>query len=90
MRRSVMTAGDGGRITIETGDTGTDIVGADGVLVASHGSDRHDEMVAIRQEQGWRLTEDEQVRPPEAAGTPPPPQDGEGDGVRELDLGISS
>ena len=76
MRRSVMISKGGERITVETDDAGTTVLDAGGMVVAQHGSDRHEEVLALRQAEGWGVAEDAAVRPAEAADTPVPPADG--------------
>lgn len=72
MRRTVMVSDDFPAVAIETGDAGTLVLDAEGMVLASHGVDRHDELVAERQAAGWRVEQDRFLRPPEAQGTPPP------------------
>ena len=83
-----MTADGGRKLTIATGDQGTEVLDAAGRVVVSHGSDRHEELVEKHPEEGWRIAQDGDVAPAQVADAPPPPDDdGTGDGFRELDLG---
>jgi uncharacterized protein YfaP (DUF2135 family) len=72
MRRTVMVSDDFPAVAIETGDAGTVVLDAEGMVLASHGADRHEELVAERHAAGWRVEQDGFLRPPEAEGTPPP------------------
>jgi hypothetical protein len=90
MKRTVMVSDKAGKVTIETGDNGTQVLDPEGMVLASHGTDRHDEMVAIQHAAGLGVVQEGDVRPEEASATPPPPQDDNGDGASEVDLGISS
>ena len=88
MRETVLTGNGGRRLTITTGDQGTEVLDAEGRVVGSYGSDRHDELVEKHQGEGWRAVADGAVAPAQVAGAPPPStDDGTGDGSRELDLG---
>jgi hypothetical protein len=88
MRETILTAGEGQKLTITTGDQGTEVLDAAGRVVGSYGSDRHDELVEKHQGEGWRVAEDGDVAPAQVADAPPPSDDdGSGDGFRELDLG---
>ena len=87
MRETVMTAGEGRKVTITTGDQGTELLDTAGRVVGSYGSDRHDELVEKHQDEGWRVGTEGDVAPAQVAGAPPPSDDGIGDGLRELDLG---
>ncbi len=88
MRETVLTAGEGRRITITTGDQGTEVLDAEGRVVGSYGSDRHEELVDKHQKEGWRVAGDDDVAPAQVAGAPPPSRDdGSSDGFRELDIG---
>lgn len=87
MRRTVMGTFRGDWITIQTGDAGTEVLDGQGMVLAAHGTDHHDEVIALREQAGWRVAEDQAIRPPEAAGTPPPTMDGGGEGAPEPDLG---
>ncbi len=73
MRRTVLVSDKSGPLVIETGDAGTQVMDEGGMVLAQHGTDRHDELVAEREAEGWRVTEGGEVRPPEAEGDPPPP-----------------
>ena len=90
MRETVLTAGGGQKVTITTGDQGTEVLDAGGRVVGSYGTDRHDELVEKHQREGWRTAGDDDVAPEQVAGAPPPStDDGAGDGFHELDLGNS-
>jgi hypothetical protein len=89
MRRTVMTSAGGQRITIETGDAGTEVLDSSGAVLATHGSDRHEEMVATHSQAGWLVVEDGDVRPPTAGGSPPPEESAAADSD-EVDTGPSS
>lgn len=90
MRRTVMTGEEGRTVTIHTGDQGSEILDEQGKVLGTYGTDRHEELVARHEQDGWKVAEDGDIRPEPAANTPPPPSDGPGDGFHELDLGISS
>ena len=91
MRKTVLTADEGRRVTITTGDQGTEVLDAEGRVIGSYGSDRHEELVEKHQGEGWRVAGDGDVTPSQVAGAPPPSDDdGTGDGFHELDEGISS
>jgi hypothetical protein len=89
MRRTVMAGERGGRVTVETGDNGTLVLDAAGMVLASHGTDRHEEMVVLQRAAGLGVVEEGDVRPEEAAdaGTPP---DNTPDGIAEVEIGPSS
>ena len=87
MRETVLTAGGGRKVTITTGDQGTEVLDAEGRVVGSYGSDRHEELVEKHQREGWRVAGDDDVAPEQVAGAPALSDDGTGDGSRELDLG---
>ena len=88
MRETVLTSDEGRKVTITTGDQGTDVLDAEGRVVGSYGSDRHEELVDKHQKEGWRVAEDGDTAPAQVAGAPPPSDDdGTGDGFRELDIG---
>jgi hypothetical protein len=89
MRRTVLASDKAGRVTVETGDNGTQVLDAAGMVLASHGTDRHEEMVALQRAAGLGVVEEADVRPPEAAGTPPPPE-GPAGPEGEVDAGPSS
>jgi hypothetical protein len=89
MKRTVMAAERGGRIVIETGDNGTQVTDAEGVILAEHGSDRHEEMVALRRDAGLGVLEEGDVRPEEARHAPPPAE-GPAGPAGEVDAGPSS
>jgi hypothetical protein len=90
MKRTVMVSDKAGKVTIETGDNGTQVLDPQGVVLADHGTDRHEEMVAIQQAAGLGVVQEGDVRPEDAADAPPPSDDDKGDGFSELDLGASS
>ncbi len=88
MRETVLTADEGRKVTITTGDQGTEVLDAGGRVVGSYGSDRHEELVEKHQREGWRVAGDGDAAPEQVAGAPPPSDDdGRGDGSSELDLG---
>lgn len=88
MRETVLVSSEGRKATITTGDQGTEVLDADGRVVGSYGSDRHEELLEKHQEEGWRIAKDGDVAPAQVADAPPPSDDdGTGDGFRELDLG---
>jgi hypothetical protein len=88
MRETVLTAGGEQKVTITTGDQGTEVLDAAGRVVGNYGSDRHEELVEKHLSEGWRVAADGDIAPPQVAGAPPPStDDGTGDGFRELDLG---
>jgi hypothetical protein len=89
MRRTVMTSAGGQRIAIETGDAGTEVLDSSGAVLATHGTDRHEEMVAAHSQTGWAVVENGDVRPPAAAGSPPP-EEGPAGPAGEVDGGPSS
>ncbi len=89
MRRSVMIRDQGDRIVVETDDAGTQVLDGKGVVLATHGTDRHAEMVAEREAAGWRLAEDGDIRPPTAEHAPLP-HDGPAGPAGEVDTGPSS
>jgi hypothetical protein len=88
MRRTVMVS-EGARVTIETGDAGTEVLDEAGMVIAQHGTDQHDVTIAERKAAGWRTTESGDVRPPEAEGAPMP-DDGPAGPAGEVDAGPSS
>ncbi|MBW8269279.1 hypothetical protein [Caldovatus aquaticus] len=73
MRETELHGPGQGRLRIVTDDRGTDILDAAGRVIASYGSDRHEEMIARYEEAGWQIASDRAVRPPILAHTPPPP-----------------
>lgn len=89
MRETLLRSGEQ-QITVQTDDYGTRILGPDGKIVSDHGTDRHDEIIAKREAEGWSVLQDGSRRPKEVEGVPAPKTDGPGDGSSELDLGISS
>lgn len=73
MRETLLARdGSGGTMKVVTDDHGTDVLGADGKVVANHGTDRHDEMVEKYQEEGWSVAGDGAVAPAGTANAPPP------------------
>jgi hypothetical protein len=88
MRQTVMTSAGGQRLTVETGDAGTEVLDSSGAVLASHGTDRHDEMVAVHRQSGWRVEKEGDVRPPEAEGDPLP-SSGPAGPAGEVDTGPS-
>jgi|GEM_PF-4284810 len=84
MKRTVLVS-DKLTLTIETGDAGTEVLDASGTVLASHGTDRHDELVAEREAEGWRVAERGDVRPEGASDTGPP--SGPAGPAGEVDLG---
>jgi hypothetical protein len=90
MRQTLLNSGDR-QITIQTSEQGTQVLGSADEVIGAYGTDRHEEMVEKYQSEGWTVSADGDVRPAEAgAATTPPDRDDGGDGVQELDLGISS
>ncbi|WP_237215829.1 hypothetical protein [Falsiroseomonas oryziterrae] len=85
MRRTLMVS-DKSSLTIQTGDAGTEVLDAGGVVLATHGTDRHDELVAAHEAEGWRVARSGDVRPEEAADVSPPPS-GPAGPAGEVDLG---
>lgn len=85
MRRTLMGTFKGSWITIQTGDAGTEVLDAEGMVLAAHGTDHHDEEIARREQAGWRVAEEAAIRPPEAP-EPVPADAAAGDGP-EPDLG---
>ena len=90
MRQTVLTTGEGRKLTILTGDQGTEVLDDAGRVVGTYGTDRHEELVTRHQGEGWHVVDDSAIRPEPASRTPPPPADGPGDGFHEQDLGLSS
>jgi hypothetical protein len=76
MRQTELHGPDRGRLRIVTNDRGTEVLDAEGRVIASYGSDRHEEMIARYEEAGWRVADDRAVRPEILARTPPPPTPG--------------
>lgn len=72
MRETRLEKAGGGTMRIVTDDRGTDVLDARGMVAATHGSDRHDEMVEKYQEEGWSVAADGAVAPAVVAGAPPP------------------
>lgn len=92
MRRTYLTTEAGDRLTVTTGDRGTEVLDREGRVVAEYGTDRHDEQVALRQDDGWRVEEDGTARPTEA-GPPGPPADPGGPEAGPdslVDIGLTS
>jgi hypothetical protein len=67
MRQTILKSERGRAVTIETDDQGTTITDEAGTVIAQHGTDRHDEMVARQEQAGWHVTRSGDVRP-DAAG----------------------
>lgn len=72
MRETLLEKPGGGTLRVVTDDRGTDVLGAEDRLVATYGTDRHDEMVEEYQEEGWGVAGGGAVVPAVAAGAPPP------------------
>ena len=88
MRQTVMKSDRGREVSIETDDQGTTILDEGGIVIGLHGTDRHDEMVARHEQDGWHVTRDGNLRPP-AAGDAGEPNQRPDDGA-EHDIGPSS
>jgi hypothetical protein len=90
MRQTSLSAGEQ-RITIQTNEQGTQVLGSADEVLGNYGTDRHEEMVDKYESDGWSVTASGDVRPVEAGPpTTQPNKDDGGDGSQELDLGISS
>jgi hypothetical protein len=74
MRQTILQRESAERLILRTDDYGTTATGADGQVVEEHGTDRHAEILARWQAEGWRIAADENIRPDVAAapdgGTP--------------------
>lgn len=70
MRETVLQKTGSGTMRIVTDDRGTDVLGPGDRVVASHGSDRHDEMVEEYGGEGWSVASDGAVAPAAVAGAP--------------------
>ena len=81
MRRTARERPGEGQVTLLTDDRGTMITAADGHVIEEHGTDRHEEALDRWRGEGWRVTDDGEVRPPEVAsaeGGTPGVADGQG------------
>lgn len=66
---------DGGEARVlRTDDIGTTLLDGAGSVLAEHGNDRHEMLLAEHQAEGWRVVADEHCAP--AGAEPPPPQAG--------------
>ena len=74
MRQTVMKSDRGREVSIETDDQGTTILDEQGVVIGLHGTDRHDEMVARHEQDGWHVTRAGTLRPPAAGAAGEPDQ----------------
>lgn len=72
MRETLLEKSGDGTMRVVTGDRGTDVLGADDRVVATYGTDRHDEMVEEYQGEGWSVARDGAVAPDAVSGTPAP------------------
>ena len=72
MRETLLEKAGGGTMRVVTDDRGTDVLGSGDRVVATYGSDRHDEMVEEYQGEGWGVARDGAVAPEAVAGAPPP------------------
>lgn len=72
MRETLLEKSGDGTMKVVTDDRGTDVLGADDRVVATYGTDRHDEMVEEYQGEGWNLVREGAVAPPAVAGAPAP------------------
>lgn len=72
MRETLLERAGGGTMKVVTDDRGTDVLDAGGKVAATHGTDRHDEMVEKYAEEGWSVAKDGAVAPAAVAGAPPP------------------
>ncbi|MBK1660327.1 hypothetical protein [Paracraurococcus ruber] len=61
----------GERRLMRTDDAGTVLLGAAGHVVAEHGTDMHEALLAELQDEGWEVQADGDRPPPGAAATPP-------------------
>lgn len=71
MRRTRLTGPEGRAREMRTDDAGTTVLDEAGRVVAEHGNDRHEALLAEHCDGGWRVTEDGHVAP-EGAGAPGP------------------
>ena len=71
MRETLLEKAGDGTMKVVTGDRGTDVLDAEGKAVATHGTDRHDELVEKYEEEGWSAAGDKAVAPAAVAGAPP-------------------
>lgn len=71
MRRTLLDRDGGARRVLSTDDIGTTLLDAAGQVVAEHGNDRHEMLLAEHLAEGWRVAEDG-YRAPDASGGPPP------------------
>ena len=58
MRRTLLDHDGGARRVLSTDDIGTTVVDAAGQVVAEHGNDRHEMLLAEHLAEGWRVAED--------------------------------
>lgn len=72
MRETMLEKAGSGPMKIVTDDRGTDVLGPENRVVATYGSDRHDEMVEEYAGEGWKAASDGAVAPAAVAGAPPP------------------
>jgi hypothetical protein len=86
MRETWLHAADGRRAVLRTGDTGTVLQDDEGMVLASHGTDRHEEMLERLRGEGWGIGQDADRRPAEAGPADAPP-DGPAGPAGEVDLG---
>lgn len=56
---------------LRTDDYGTNLLDADGAVLAEHGNDRHEMMLETLAAEGWQVTADHHLPPPNATGRPP-------------------
>lgn len=72
MRETLLEKAGDGAMKVVTDDRGTDVLGVDDRVVATYGTDRHDEMVEEYQGEGWSVARDGAVAPAAVAGAPAP------------------
>lgn len=71
MRQTQLEKHGDGTMKVVTDDRGTDVLDARGMVAATHGTDRHDELVEKYQGEGWSVVADGAVAPAAVADAPP-------------------